>query len=186
MPHNAPLLSKLALKQEPATIAHTGWRETHLGRILGNALRRFDARVLTLMASDTAVPLALANLARRDQICAAHIHITRHLPQTGARLSALALSAGMSKQAMGKLAEQCMAWGLVERSVDPLDARAVQLRFTPVGLAWMGAFERATTQAQAEFRQEVGPEVATVVELGLEAYGDQLDIWPAGKRRRKA
>ena len=27
-----------------------GWRLTHLGRLMGHALRRFDARVLQLMA----------------------------------------------------------------------------------------------------------------------------------------
>jgi hypothetical protein len=39
------------------------WRQTHLGRLLGHAMRRFDERVLTLMASNEGVPLALANLA---------------------------------------------------------------------------------------------------------------------------
>ena len=34
------------------------WRQTHLGRLLGHAMRRFDARVLALMAHDIDVPLA--------------------------------------------------------------------------------------------------------------------------------
>ena len=34
----------------------SGWRLTHLGRLLGHALRRFDERVLQLMASDVQVP----------------------------------------------------------------------------------------------------------------------------------
>ena len=55
------------------------WRQTHLGRLMGSALRRFDARVLQLMARNVEVPLALSNLAARDQVSAAHIHITRHL-----------------------------------------------------------------------------------------------------------
>ena len=38
------------------------WRQTHLGRLLGHAMRRFDARVLQLMARDVQVPLALSNL----------------------------------------------------------------------------------------------------------------------------
>ena len=45
-----------------------GWRLTHLGRLLGHSLRRFDARVLELMAHDPQVPLALSNLAARAQI----------------------------------------------------------------------------------------------------------------------
>lgn len=55
------------------------WRQTHLGRLLGHAMRRFDTRVLQLMARNVEVPLALSNLAARDQVGAAHIHLTRHL-----------------------------------------------------------------------------------------------------------
>ncbi len=147
-----------------------GWRQTHLGRLLGHAMRRFDERVLELMARNVDVPLALANLAARAQVSAAHIHITRHLALRGSRLTELAQSAGMSKQAMGDLVDQCEAWGLVTRVADPLDARARLVQFTPIGLAWLQAFRDAVAQAEAEFRQAVGAEVATVVMLGLEAY----------------
>ena len=44
------------------------WRSGHLGRLMGLALRRFDERVLDLMARDAAVPLALSNLAARAQV----------------------------------------------------------------------------------------------------------------------
>ena len=146
------------------------WRQTHLGRLLGHAMRRFDERVLALMARDVDVPLALSNLAARAQVSAAHIHITRHLAVEGARLTDLAQSAGMSKQAMGDLVDQCEAWGLVKREADPRDRRARVVRFTSDGLAWLAAFEQAVAQADQEFRDEVGAEVATVVALGLEAY----------------
>ena len=150
--------------------AADAWRLTHLGRLMGHALRRFDERVLTLMAHDLDVPLALSNLAARGQVSAAHIHITRHLGLDGSRLTELAASAGMSKQAMGDLVTQCEAWGLVRREVDPQDARDRRICFTDTGLAWLQAFRRAVTQAEAEFRAAVGDEVATVVALGLEAY----------------
>ncbi len=146
------------------------WRQSHLGRWLGHAMRRFDERVLQLMASNEGVPLALANLAARDQISAAHIHITRHLALQGSRLTELAQAAGMTKQAMGNLVTQCEAWGLVLREDDPLDARAKRVVFTPAGLAWLQAFRDAVTQAEREFRDAVGQDVATVVALGLEAY----------------
>ncbi len=155
----------------PPSAPDSGWRQTHLGRLLGHALRRFDARVLQLMAHDPQVPLALSNLAERRQVSAAHIHITRHLGLQGGRLTELAALAGMSKQAMGNLVTQCEAWGLVRRGPDGRDARARQVAFTAVGLLWLHAFERAVAQAEAEFRQEMGGEVATVVALGLEAYG---------------
>ena len=150
--------------------AEDSWRQTHLGRLLGHAMRRFDTRVLQLMADDPEVPLALSNLAERGQISAAHVHITRHLALQGSRLSELAEQAGMSKQAMGKLVDQCEAWGLVTREADARDARARQVRFTPIGLAWLSGFQRAVAQAELELRQAVGAEVATVIAIGLEAY----------------
>ncbi|WP_310644526.1 MarR family transcriptional regulator [Limnohabitans sp.] len=154
----------------PAFSHPQDWRQTHLGRLLGHAMRRFDARVLHLMANNDDVPLALSNLAARAQVSAAHIHITRHLSLQGSRLSDLAVSAGMTKQAMGDLVTQCEAWGLVQRTPDPQDARARRIVFTDTGLAWLRAFEQAVAQTEAEFKQEVGADVATVVSLGLEAY----------------
>ena len=147
------------------------WRITHLGRLLGNALRRFDERVLWLMSRNVDVPLALSNLAAREQVGAAHIHITRHLALGGSRLTELAASAGMSKQAMADLVNQCEAWGLVTRESDPHDKRARLVVFTASGLQWLEAFKHAVAQAEGEFRQAVGDDVATVVMLGLEAYG---------------
>jgi DNA-binding MarR family transcriptional regulator len=152
------------------TTLSDGWRQTHLGRLLGHALRRFDERVLALMASNVEVPLALSNLAARAQVSAAHVHITRHLALEGSRLTDLAQAAGMTKQSMGDLVDQCEAWGLITREVDPLDARARRVQFTATGLAWLQAFRDAVAQAEAEFRAAVGQEVATVVALGLEAY----------------
>jgi DNA-binding MarR family transcriptional regulator len=133
-------------------------------------MRRFDERVLQLMAGNEGVPLALANLASRDQISAAHVHITRHLALEGSRLTDLARAAGMSKQAMGDLVDQCAAWGLVRREADSLDARARRVVFTPVGLAWLQAFKDAVAQAEAEFRQ-IGDWIVRVVD-GLAAHGE--------------
>ena len=155
----------------PDALLDDRWRQQHLGRWLGQAMRRFDARVLQLMAVNEGVPLALANLAAREQISAAHIHITRHLALQGSRLTELAQAAGMSKQAMGKLVDQCEAWALVTREDDPRDARARRVVFTETGLAWLQAFRDAVVQAEREFREAVGADVATVVALGLEAYG---------------
>ncbi len=58
----------------------------------------------------------------------------------------------------------------MRREPDPGDARARRIVFTATGLDWLAAFRDAVAQAEAEFRAAVGPEVATVVALGLEAY----------------
>ena len=128
-----------------------------------------------LMAHQPEVPLALSNLAARQQVSAAHIHITRHVGLGGSRLTELADNAGMSKQAMGDLVNQCEAWGLVQREADPRDGRAKVIRFTPMGLDWLHAFERAVQQAEAECREQVGPDVATVLRLGLEIYAGEAE-----------
>jgi DNA-binding MarR family transcriptional regulator len=165
------VITQAAADAVPSTLTpKDGWRLTHMGRLMGHALRRFDARVLTLMTHSARAPLALSNLAARGQVGAAIVHITRHLSLDGSRLSTLAASAGMTKQAMGTLVDQCEAWGLVRREPDALDARAKRIVFTPAGLDWLGAFEEAIAQAEAELRQAVGKDVATVLALGLEAY----------------
>ncbi|MEY4979312.1 MAG: hypothetical protein RLZZ352_1582 [Pseudomonadota bacterium] len=156
------------------------WRSSHLGRLMGQALRRFDERVLYLMSHHPEVPLALSHLAARAQVGAAHIHITRHLALGGSRLTDLAQQAGMSKQAMGDLVNQCEAWGLVRREADEADARARRIVFTATGLQWLAAFRWAVAQAEHEFRQQVGEEVATVVALGLEVYG--AEVLPIARR----
>ena len=152
------------------SLPNSAWRQAHLGHWLALALQRFDARVLALMAHNDSVPLALSNLAARGHLTASHIHITRHLALGGSRLTELAQAAGVSKQAMGKLVDQCEAWGLVQRQNDPQDARARRVVFTAVGLAWLRAFEEAVRQTEDELRAAIGPEVATVIAIGLEAY----------------
>jgi DNA-binding MarR family transcriptional regulator len=146
------------------------WRQAHLGHWMSQALKRFDARVMFLMSCNEEVPLALSNLAARGCLSASHIHITRHLALEGSRLTELATLANVSKQAMGKLVEQCEAWGLVTRLADPRDARARRIVFTSVGRSWLNAFSQAVAQAEAELRAAVGADVATVIAIGLEAY----------------
>jgi DNA-binding MarR family transcriptional regulator len=79
----------------------------------------------------------------------------------------------MSKQAMGDLVDQCEAWGLVRRGRDARDARAKNVVFTADGLGWLAAFQVAVGQAEQEFKDAVGNEIATVVALGLEAYAQE-------------
>ena len=154
----------------PEIASEDSWRQTHLGRLLTLASHRFDARVLAVMAHNDELALALANLAARGKLTASHIHITRHLPLAGCGLTELAARACVTKQAMGKLVDQCAAWGLVNRAPDPRDARATRTAFTPAGVQWLKAYQQAVQQAESEFRAAVGAEVATVIHLGLEAY----------------
>ena len=159
--------------------------EMHLGRLLGNALRRFDARVLELMAQDEELPLKWSNYAGRGVVTAAQVHMVRHLPEQGARLKDMAQSAGLTKQAMKSLIDQCEAMGLVRRvgaeggqkggrSV-PLDRREKWIHYTEQGMFWRGAFYRAVQAAEKECEQELGEAVVAVMRIGAEAYGHTHD-----------
>ena len=71
---------------------------------------------------------------------------------------------------MGKLVDQSSAWDLVSRLPDRRDRRSVQVVFTASGVLWLNAYRQAVQQAEYEFSQSVGADVAAVVHLGLEAY----------------
>ena len=141
-------------------------------------------RALQLMARDVKVPLALSNLAAREQVSAAHIHITRHLRWQGRPVDDLADRAGMTKQSMASLVDQCEAWGLVTRVADPHDACPVG-GFTPDRTVWLQGFRAAVAQAEAEFREAVGRDVATVVALGLRPMR-MVDIGACGPGARQS
>ena len=57
--------------------------------------------------------------------------------RAGTRLTALAESAGMSKQAMGQLVDDLERLGYVERVPDPADGRAKIVRLTRRGTLFM-------------------------------------------------
>lgn len=142
----------------------------HLGVWLDRASQRFALRVLALMTQHDGLPLALAHRTTSGSLATATLRVAQHLDANGARLGTLAARAGVSKQAMGQLVQQCERWGLVLREADPRDGRARRIVYTPNGLAWRSAYRHAVAQAEAELRAAVGAQVATVIAIGLEAY----------------
>jgi DNA-binding MarR family transcriptional regulator len=142
----------------------TAWRHDNVGRLLNNAVARFEARVLELMSDSGHVETRMA-----------HINLTRNLDVEGTRLTELARRASMSKQAMGELVDQCAALRLVDRVVDPDDRRGRIVRFTPSGLKWLDAFRRAVDIAEKEMRTELGKATMDALLRGLKAYGADFD-----------
>lgn len=142
--------------------------DTDLSHVLHRALVWFEAQQLAALASDIDAPVALIRLAQRGQITAAHIHLMRHLPPEGCRLTVLAKRAAVSKQAMSTAVQQCRAWALVSQDQDPQDKRACCVVWTPLGLEWRAAFVRAARAVESAFADRVGQNVATVTALGLE------------------
>lgn len=141
------------------------WRHANIGRLLNNAVRRFEERVLELMSENG-----------HGETRIAHVNLTRNLDITGTRLTELARRASMSKQAMGELVDQCAGLGLVTKADDPEDRRAKLVLFTDAGLDWLEAFRGAVDLAEAEMRSEIGDEAVKVMIAGLTQYGAKFDM----------
>ncbi len=140
------------------------WRTHNAGRIMGNALSRFEDRVL-----------AILDAAGHPGTRRSHVNLTRHLDLEGTRITELARRAAMTNAAMTELIDQCAAMGLVERHDDPADRRARIVRFTPAGRVWLAAFGEAVAKAQQEMAGEVGEPGMSVLMSRLDAYGSGID-----------
>lgn len=141
------------------------WRRHNPGRVLDNALRRFEDRVMALMLATG------HNRTRR-----AHVNLTRHLDLEGTRITELARRAAMTNAAMTELIDHCVEWGLVERVPDPQDKRARVVHFTASGLVWLADFGRAVEQAQREMRLVMGDAAMAVLMGDLASYAADAPV----------
>lgn len=131
--------------ENPTDLHPYHWRTHNAGRVLDNALRRFEERVLTLLSK-----------AGYSQIRLSHVKLTRHLDLDGTRVTELARRASITNPAMSELIDQCEALALVERVADSTDKRVRLVRFTSVGLDWLDAIGRAVAEAEAEMTAIIG------------------------------
>ncbi len=150
--------------------AADGWRLHNAGRILGNALVRFETRVLVLMEQ-----------AGYTQTRLSHVNLTRHLDLEGTRITELARRARMTNAAMTELIDQCEQLGLVLREADPADARARVVRFTEDGRQWLADFGKALRKAERELVREIGESAAQALYGPLADYGDAVQSIGPGK-----
>jgi DNA-binding MarR family transcriptional regulator len=153
-----------AAARAPRKEAGDSWRHDNVGRLLNNAVARFESRVLALMSQ-----------SGHPQARISHISLTRNLDLDGTRVSELARRAGMTKQAMGELVSQCAALKLVVSNTDPADKRARIVQFTPEGRRWLEAFRQAVDHAEREMRDEVGSVSMDVLRGALALYGAAFD-----------
>ncbi|WP_236574279.1 MarR family winged helix-turn-helix transcriptional regulator [Hydrogenophaga sp. PBL-H3] len=134
------------------------------GRVLGNALTRFEARVLALMAQSGHAQTRLP-----------HINLTRHLDLEGTRITVLAQRANMTNAAMTELIDQCEGLGLVVRLADPSDRRVRIVSFTDAGRLWLAAFARALKKAERELFEEIGEDAAATLLNALAGYAGVVE-----------
>jgi DNA-binding MarR family transcriptional regulator len=95
--------------------------------------------------------------------------VITHLPLDGARLTELADSAGLTKQAMGQLVDELERLGYTERVSDPTDGRAKMVRFTRKGLKLVHDGRDVVSEVWAQYEELVGAKRLTRIR-------DDLDI----------
>jgi DNA-binding MarR family transcriptional regulator len=140
------------------------WRLRNAGRILSNALTRFESRVLELMGQAGYVDTRLT-----------HINLTRHLDLGGTRITDLAKRAKITGAAMTELIDQCEGMGLVERISDTTDRRVRIVVFTNMGKLWLAAFAKALQKAERELLKEIGSESYSLLFGSLAQYGNAIE-----------
>jgi len=135
------------------------WRRENVGRLLNEAIARFESNILRQMEA-----------AGYHGFSLSHITVTRNLDLAGTRATELARRAGITKQSISELINQLEASGIVERKPDPADGRAKIVTFTKAGLDWLEAFGAALRNAEEEMTVELGKARFTNLKEALSAY----------------
>jgi len=135
------------------------WRQNNLGRLLNEAVVRFERRVAEKLVAQGWSALGQS-----------HFSLTRNLDLDGTRATELARRASMTKQSMGELVMQAEKLGYVERCPDPEDGRARIVRFTARGLEWHRDFRKALEDTEREARRRIGADEFKALKAALRQY----------------
>lgn len=90
-------------------------------------------------------------------------------PDAGSRLTGLAESARMTKQAVGEVVSELERLGYVRRGPDRTDGRAKIVRLTPRGMEATLAAREAFASVEEELAERVGPRRIAELRETLEA-----------------
>jgi len=118
-------------------------KRASMGQLLMKAARLLDERAVARVA---------ARAAKGPRLRTAHTRLLPHIAFEGTRLVDLARKIGVTKQAVGEMEEM----GVVELVVDPDDARAKLVRFTPRGAQAIAQGLSVLGEIEAELAKRVG------------------------------
>jgi len=108
-----------------------------------------------------------------DEIRPAHGCVFRFIEPTGTRLTVLAEQSGLTKQAVGEVADDLERLGYVERLADPLDGRAKLIRLTDRGARSRATAVRIMGEIEAEWAERHGEDAVATLREVLEAVTDE-------------
>jgi len=148
-----PVPARPATRQEIEEL-----RQQHIGRLFLRAQRAYDTRAVEKLHERGHVRLTLA-----------HTALLANLDTEGTRTTVLAQRAGMTKQAMGQLANDLEREGYITRAADPRDGRATLVTFTERGWQFL--------RDAYELKQEIETEYATILGTpGMESLRAALTL----------
>jgi DNA-binding MarR family transcriptional regulator len=120
-------------------------RDNNIGRLFQRAARAYSERALTLLHEKGF-----------DDITLFHTALIANLAIEGSQITEIAEKAGMTKQAMGQLANELEAKGYVLKERDPEDKRALKVSFTLKGKEALEAAYQVKLMIEAEYSQKLG------------------------------
>jgi DNA-binding MarR family transcriptional regulator len=121
--------------------------DADLARLLLGATRAFEHEMLARLAQ-----------AGLDMLAPRHLTVLRALDAgAGARASAIARDAGVTRQAVAQVVAELEQLGIVEQAPDATDARAKLVRYTTFGLDGYRRALTVFTELEREHVELLGP-----------------------------
>ena len=152
-------------KKEIDLNALTAKRMNSVARLLHDSFNVCRGRVLEKLAS-----------RGHPEINLSHSVVLRHIDVDGTPLSVVTKRAGVSRQAVAKVARQLEALGYLATLPDPTDRRAKVLKLTPSGMRLFAACIEAYEAFEGELAQSIG-------RRRLEQFRNTLQMNSHGYRR---
>jgi DNA-binding MarR family transcriptional regulator len=145
---------------------------------------------LPLPALLTEVKLAMVQRMRARMAAAGHPDIREGYGcvfgfidlENGSRLTELAASAGLTKQAVGEAVTELERLGYVTRTPDPQDGRAKIIQLTDRGLDVVIKGRRIFSEIEREWAEQIGPELVA----GLREAAVRIVALESANRRAAA
>lgn len=105
-----------------------------------------------------------------------HLALIGHIGPATLRLSELAMRAGVSQQAVGKLVRELERNGYIETAVTAEDRRARYVSLSGRGLALAREFEQIIQEVRSDYLDLIGPNVVQSLERSLRQAAQALRL----------
>jgi DNA-binding MarR family transcriptional regulator len=136
--------------------------DADLARLLLNATRAFEREMIARLAE-----------AGLDMLAPRHLPVLRALdPRSGARASAIARDAGVTRQAIAQVLAELEQLDIVEQHPDPTDARAKVVRYTPFGLRGYHSALAVFSELEREQVQRLGADRVAALKQDLRSLSN--------------